>query len=139
MARVILLDTCSLLWLVTNRAELSPAAERAIDDARQVFVSAASAFEIGTKHRQGKLKLHLPPDAFWTAAVERLELLELPITSGIALAASALPTTILVEGRSFEHKDPGDRFIVASAAAHRLTIVTPDRRIAAYPHAAVVW
>lgn len=46
---MLLLDTCALLWLVNNRAELSPVAARAIDRAREVFVSAASAFEIGTK------------------------------------------------------------------------------------------
>ncbi|MFZ5467879.1 MAG: type II toxin-antitoxin system VapC family toxin [Myxococcota bacterium] len=136
---MILLDTCTLLWLVTNRAELSAAAVRAIDGTPAVFVSAASAFEIGIKHRQGNLQLGSAPESWWTAAVERLNLLELSITSAVALASTALPTEILVAGRMIEHKDPGDRFIVATAATHGLTIVTPDPKIAAYPSSAVLW
>jgi PIN domain nuclease of toxin-antitoxin system len=136
---VILLDTCTFLWLVSNRVELSASARDAIQHARAVFVSAASAFEIGTKHRQGKLPLARPPQAWWAAAVERLQLSELPITSAVALASAALPIEILVEGRTIEHRDPGDRFIVATASLHGLTIVTPDPKIAAYPGAFVVW
>ncbi len=136
---MILLDTCSLLWLVSNRAELSPAAVRAIDGARQVFVSAASAFEIGIKYRRGRLPLALAPQDWWTAAVTRLGLDELAITSAVALAASALPTELRVGRRTVDHRDPGDRLLVATAAQHGLTIVTPDPLIAAYPGAEVLW
>lgn len=136
---MILLDTCTLLWLVSNRAELSPVAVRAIDSTDQVFVSAASAFEIGTKHRQGKLTLALPPQAWWSAVVERLRLVELSITPAVALASTALPIVILVEGRTIEHKDPGDRIIAATAATHGLTVVTPDPKIGAFPHTLVLW
>lgn len=136
---MILLDTCTFLWLVHNRAELSAAARRAIDGTPQVFVSAASAFEIGTKHRQGKLRLAAAPRAWWTAATERLQLVELAITPAVALASTALPTELVVEGRTIEHKDPGDRFIVATASTHGLAIVTPDPKIAAFPSASVLW
>jgi PIN domain nuclease of toxin-antitoxin system len=136
---VILLDTCTLLWLVSNRSELSTAATDAIRRARAVFVSAASAFEIGTKHRQGKLPLALPAPAWWAAAVERLQLSELPITPAVALASTTLPVEIVVGGRAIDHRDPGDRFIVATASLHGLSIVTPDPKIAAFPDASVVW
>lgn len=136
---MILLDTCTVLWLVTNRAELSLSASTAIDAADQVFVSAASAFEIGTKHRQGKLTLALPPAEWWRAALDRLKLLELPITPAVAFTATALPTEIVVDGRPVENKDPGDRFIVATAFLHGLTVLTPDRSIAAFPAIHVVW
>jgi PIN domain nuclease of toxin-antitoxin system len=136
---MILLDTCTLLWLVTNHAELSPAAVRAIDNASQVFVSAASAFEIGTKYRQGKLALPMPPLDWWTASLDRMRLVELSITPAVAFAATALPIEITVEGRKVDHRDPGDRFIVATAFAHGLTIITPDPRIAAFPNTAVLW
>lgn len=136
---MILLDTCTLLWLVSNRAELSPGAVRAIDSARQVFVSAVSAFEIGTKYRQGRLPLALTPEAWWTTVIDRLKLVELSITPAVALAATALPISISVEGRSVDHKDPGDRFIVATASAHGLTIITPDARIGAFPNTRVLW
>lgn len=136
---MLLLDTCTLLWLVSNRAELSSVAARAIDRAPAVFVSAASAFEIGTKYRQGKLALGTPPAEWWTAALARLDLVELAVTAEIALAATALPTEIVVEGRRIEHRDPGDRFIVATALTQGLAVVTPDAKIAAYPNASVLW
>jgi PIN domain nuclease of toxin-antitoxin system len=136
---MILLDTCTLLWLVSNRAELSAAVVRAIDGSRQVFVSAASAFEIGTKHRRGTLVLAESPHEWWTAAVERLQIVELSITPAIALASTALPVEIVVDGRTLQHRDPGDRFIVATASMHGLTIVTPDPMIAAYPNTSVLW
>jgi PIN domain nuclease of toxin-antitoxin system len=136
---MILLDTCTLLWLVNNRRELSRDARHAIDTAGQVYVSAASAFEIGTKHRQGRLTLALPPQAWWRAAVDRLELAELAITPVLAIASAALPTELTIGGRPLEHRDPGDRFLVATAAQHDLTIVTPDPLIAAYPGVSVLW
>jgi PIN domain nuclease of toxin-antitoxin system len=136
---MLLLDTCALLWLVNNREELSPAAVRAIDRAREVFVSAASAFEVGTKHRQGKLALATTPPEWWIEAINRLDLVELAITAEVALAATALPIEIVVEGRRIEHRDPGDRFIVATALTQGLAIVTPDPKIAAYPNVSVLW
>lgn len=136
---MLLLDTCTLLWLVNNRAELSSAAIRAIDRAREVFVSAASAFEIGTKFRQGKLVLASAPSEWWAEAITRLDLVELAITTEVAFAATALPTELVIEGKRIEHKDPGDRFIVATAMTQGLAVVTPDPKIAAYPNAPVVW
>ena len=136
---MILLDTCTLLWLVSNRAELSAAAVRAIDGSRQVFVSASSAFEIGTKYRRGTLVLAESPHDWWKAAVERLQIVELSITPAIALASTALPVEMVVHGRTLQHRDPGDRFIVATASMHGLTIVTPDPMIAAYPNTSVLW
>jgi PIN domain nuclease of toxin-antitoxin system len=138
-AVMLLLDTCALLWLVNNRAELSPGAVRAIDRTRDVFVSAASAFEIGTKHRQGKLLLATAPPEWWAEAIARLELIELAITAEVALAATVLPTEIIVDGRRMQHRDPGDRFIVATALTQSLVVVTPDPKIAAYPNASVLW
>jgi PIN domain nuclease of toxin-antitoxin system len=134
-----LLDTCTLLWLVSNRAELSPAAARAIDEAREIFVSAASAFEIGTKHRRGRLLLHDAPAQWWRIVVERMQLTELSITPAVALMSTTLPTELIVEGKPVEHRDAGDRFLVATAASYSLTLVTPDPMIAAYPNTSVLW
>jgi PIN domain nuclease of toxin-antitoxin system len=105
LGRMILLDTCTLLWLVTNRSELSPAAAQAVDGAGQVFVSAASAFESGTKHRQAELDLFLPPARWWSTAIDRLKLLELAITPAVAIASTALPIEITVERRTIQHRD----------------------------------
>jgi PIN domain nuclease of toxin-antitoxin system len=136
---MLLLDTCTLLWLVNNRKELSSDAARAIDRAREVYVSAASAFEIGTKHHQGKLVLANAASEWWGQAVSRLDLVELAITAEVAFTASALPTEIVVKGRRIKHKDPGDRLIVATALTQRLAVITPDPKIATYPNVSVLW
>lgn len=69
----------------------------------------------------------------------RLDLVELAVTAEVALAATALPTELVVAGRRIDHRDPGDRFIVATALTQGLAIVTPDPQIAAYPNASVLW
>jgi PIN domain nuclease of toxin-antitoxin system len=139
VGRVILLDTCALLWLVSDRAALSALAARAISEASQVFVSAASAMEIGIKARQGKLSLPSSPSVWWAAAVERLRLVDLPMSSTIVLRATGLPASIVVDGKAIEHKDPGDRLIAATGIHHALAVVTPDPRLAAFPGVHTVW
>ncbi len=52
-----LLDTCALLWLAEGGKELSVGARKQIESNAVVYVSAISAFEIGLKHRAGKLAL----------------------------------------------------------------------------------
>jgi PIN domain nuclease of toxin-antitoxin system len=90
-------------------------------------------------HRQRKLLLPIPPLDWWTSALDRLQLVELSITPAVAFAATALPLESIVDGRRVEHRDPGDRFIVATGSVHGLTIATPDPKIAAFPNTTVVW
>ena len=64
----LLLDTHAFLWWLTADQALTPAANRAIADrGNEVFVSAASAWEIATKHRIGKLPGAALLTAIWTA------------------------------------------------------------------------
>jgi len=59
---MMLLDTCSLLWLAGDQARLSEQARSSIVSAGPgLALSAISAFEIAFKHRQGKLTLPIPP------------------------------------------------------------------------------
>ena len=58
----ILLDTCTFLWLVSGSDDVSARARDAfVDPANEVFLSAASAWEIAVKHRLGRLPLPEPP------------------------------------------------------------------------------
>jgi PIN domain nuclease of toxin-antitoxin system len=128
---LILLDTCTLLWLVGTSDQLPASVHAALQTAHGgIHVSAISAFEIGQKHALGKLSLARPPADWWTAALARYGLRELPLDSATALAATALPRL---------HPDPFDRLLIATAQRHRLTLLTPDPKIRAYPQLKTLW
>ncbi|MBC8126730.1 MAG: type II toxin-antitoxin system VapC family toxin [Gloeobacteraceae cyanobacterium ES-bin-144] len=128
---MILLDTCTLLWLVLDQSGLSSRAKQKIQEqAGSLHVSAISAFEIGQKASSGKLKLKLKPVAWFPRACELHGLQVLSLTAESALAASALPAL---------HKDPFDRLLIATAITSGLTILTPDEKIRQYPKLKCFW
>ena len=128
---MLLLDTCTLLWLVADQAQLSDRARRVLSDNRgMLFVSAISAFEIGIKHRKGALTLPVGPEKWYPAALEFHGLQEIAVDGHIALESTALPPL---------HADPCDRIIVATARLHHLPVLTPDELIKAYPDIQVLW
>jgi PIN domain nuclease of toxin-antitoxin system len=126
---MIVLDTCTLLWLVRGQG-LPPHVARAIEEADAAFVSAMSALEIGIKVSKGRLTLGLPTRAWWAAALDQHGLAEVPVEGDIALRAAALPPI---------HADPADRVILATALHLRATLLTPDPLIHAYPDVPVRW
>jgi PIN domain nuclease of toxin-antitoxin system len=115
----LLLDTCVLLWWRTDDAKLTSAARRVIDEAAEVFVSAASAWEIAIKVGIGKL----PAPELVSATPSALGFIELPITIAHAELAGSLP---------LHHKDPFDRMLIAQAQHEGLLLVTSDRAFHAY-------
>jgi len=121
---MLLLDTCTLLWLVADQRKLSSRARKLLASAHtRLHVSAISAFEIGIKARRRALTLPLPAEQWYAEALEFHALEEIPITGAIAAASTALPPL---------HADPCDRMIVATARAGGLTVLTPDAHIHAY-------
>ncbi len=115
----LLLDSHVLLWWLGEPHVLKKPAVRAITDpASQVWVSAASIWEIAIKKQLGKVKA---PDSL--AAIDQDNFLPLPVTHEHAWAAGALPR---------HHDDPFDRMLIAQAIAHDLAIVTRDASIARY-------
>jgi PIN domain nuclease of toxin-antitoxin system len=115
----LLLDTCVLLWWRTDSPKLTPVARRAIYDASEVFVSAASAWEISIKVGIGKL----PATDLVSMTPSALGFIELPITIVHGELAGALP---------LHHKDPFDRMLIAQARHEGLLLVTQDRAFHAY-------
>jgi PIN domain nuclease of toxin-antitoxin system len=85
----------------------------------EVFVSAASAWEVALTVATGKLRIPEP----LAAAVAASAFNELPITFAHAAAASSLP---------LHHTDPFDRMLAAQAQVESLTLVTHDRQLQAY-------
>jgi len=120
----LLLDTHVLLWWFLGDPSLSAAARSAIGDTdNETLVSAASAWEIATKYRLGKL----PRAAFLSGnfaglvAAEGFD--ELPITIEHGQLAGSLPGI---------HKDPFDRILIAQAIAADMTIVSNEELFGAY-------
>ena len=119
-----LLDTCTFLWLVRGDSALGPKARAIISDpANGVFLSAASAWEIGVKFSLGKLSLPVEPTVFVPRERNRHRLSSLAVDEYSSLMASSLPA---------HHKDPFDRLLVGQALTGGLTILTPDPMISAY-------
>ena len=88
----LLLDTCALIWLTSEPAQLSGAASAAINDPAAVLhVSHASLWEIMLKHGAGKLALPDSPRKWWTDQVARWGLTELSLTAEALFRASELP------------------------------------------------
>ena len=125
----LLLDTCTFLWLAGG-SSLSPAAAAAVrDPSHDVYLSAASVWEIVTKYRAGRLPLPEPPDQLVAAERELRGIEALPFDDTAAFQGMRLPQL---------HRDPFDRMLIAQAIALGLAIVTPDPLITQYP-VRVIW
>jgi PIN domain nuclease of toxin-antitoxin system len=120
----VLVDTHVWLWMLTSPDRLSSAARRAVaSPSNDVFVSAASAWEIAIKHQLGRITLPEPPAKYVPAKIVASGCTALPIEVGHTLRAGALPQ---------HHRDPFDRLLVAQAQAMSIPLVTSDRAIAPY-------
>ena len=103
MGRRYLLDTHVLIWALTEPKRLSPRVRALLEDPdTPLLVSSASAWEMATKHRLGKL-----------SGAE-----ELPIRLAHALLAGRLPG---------EQRDPFDRILAAQSLVEGLVLLTTDR------------
>ena len=123
MKDAVLLDTCALLWLGIGSSSLSLTARQAIEETETVFVSPVSLWEISNKYRQGKLKLALPPRAWFARACEKYRLTSLPISDETMFLAGELEE---------HHRDPADRMIIAAAKLADVAVVTADRNFPLY-------
>ena len=120
----LLLDTHVMLWALLRSRELAKNAANALRSAENdVFVSAASAWEVAIKSAAGKLRLPGAPQDWLPGALRVSGFESLDIRIEHALAAGALPDL---------HRDPFDRLLVAQALAEGLVIVTRDPRLAEY-------
>ena len=123
MSEPLLLDTCGLLWLAAGHRRLSAAARKRIDSATLVGVSAITAWEVGLKAARGELKLPMEAEEWFEGVVEHHRLQVFEITPRIAFEANRLP---------WHHRDPADRFILATARLHHMAVVTADDNFAVY-------
>ena len=129
--KVILLDTCALLWWTLDPDHLS---KKATDTCARInkdgaFISSASIWEIAVKMRKGSLTLGIDLHSY----ISRLKLLGsveiIPIDENIWYRSILL---------SWNNKDIVDRTIVATAMINKLPIVTKDKIIHNF-YKKVIW
>ena len=114
-----LLDTHAFLWWMVDDDRQSSAARRIIaDEGNDIFVSAASAWEIATKFRLGRLPEHEATALDVAGAIVAQGFRALPITIEDAERAGGLPGP---------HRDPFDRMLAAQSLSHDLPILSKDR------------
>lgn len=113
-----LLDTHALLWWFTDDPKLSEKARYImLREENSIFVSAASAWEIATKHRIGKLD-HVPDvTKRFSELVSADGFIHLPITFVHSLRAGSY---------AVQHRDPFDRMLAAQSELEGLPLVTLD-------------
>jgi PIN domain nuclease of toxin-antitoxin system len=125
-----LLDTHAFLWWISGDDRLSDRASQAIADGRnEIFVSAASIWEIAVKARLGRLSIPGDPGQFIGGQVVENAFRGLPIVAGHALRLWELPD---------HHRDPFDRMLVAQAQVEGLALISRDSHVARYD-VEVVW
>jgi PIN domain nuclease of toxin-antitoxin system len=114
----LLLDTHTLLWWLTENGSLPQSARKLIANKNNdVLVSAASAWEIATKVRLGKLPIAFDLAHDFSSYLEQERFDSLAISAEHGIRAGLLPGP---------HKDPFDRMLVAQALAENLPIISND-------------
>lgn len=116
--RRLVLDTHTLLWWLADHPKLSePAREAIADREHTVLVSAASLWEIATKHRLGKLG---EADAFLADPIGIIA------SEGFEPLAITLPHALLSGSLDTPHRDPFDRMLMAQTLIDDLVLVSNE-------------
>ena len=121
----LLLDTHALLWWLAEPERLSTTVlDLLADPAQRVFVSAASAWEIATKHRLGRLPTAevLVQEGWQLLQAQGFEPLPVTWRHGLRAGSYTLP-----------HRDPFDRLLAAQAELDGITLVTADPALGPFP------
>jgi len=101
------IDTHILLWWLFDDPKLNANCREIIRNPKHyIFVSSASAWEIATKYRLGKLPEGKPLVSNYLDILAKARLINLPITANHAMRAGSLP---------IQHRDPFDRMLMAQA------------------------
>jgi PIN domain nuclease of toxin-antitoxin system len=119
-----LLDTHALLWWLSDDPALTRTARKIVAETNNtLIVSAASAWEIATKVRLGKLPTGADLASDFSGQIEREGFQLLAISAEHGIRAGLLPGP---------HKDPFDRMLIAQAQAENIPIITKEAVFESY-------
>ena len=122
--RPLLLDTCAVLRLANGEfGKFSRSAMNAMREADVLYVSPISEWEISLKWKQGGIELPVEPRMLMRKVIDAYSLSIIPLSEEVMFRATELPDI---------HKDPADRFIIATAMLGNMVVVTTDRRFPQY-------
>ena len=126
---MIVLDTSALIFWTLNKGRLSQAAAWAINDADRILLSSISIWEVGLKVKRQGLSIPVSIQEF-AERLERVDRLEiLPVDVRIWIKSLEL---------DWEHRDPADRTIVATASLYACPLVTSDAAIRSF-YSQTIW
>lgn len=117
----LLLDTHVWLWWIDQNGQLSLQQQKIIEHAENVYVSAVSCWEVALLQQRQRIELAMPLHEWLQLALENI--ICLPITEVIAVQSALL---------DFQHRDPADRFIIATAVAHDCQLMSVDGKFTFY-------
>ena len=117
----LLLDTHIWLWSALEPARLSKRVQRALDDPKnELWLSPMSVWETLVLARKKRVALDPSPEQWVRRAIAELPIHEAHLNHEVAIRSETV---------KLGHNDPADRFLVATALVHDLTLVTADRRL----------
>ncbi|MEW6490569.1 MAG: type II toxin-antitoxin system VapC family toxin [Thermodesulfobacteriota bacterium] len=120
----ILLDTHVWLWMIESPGRMRESVRNELADREnELYLSAASCWEIAIKYRLGRLPLPAPPGEFIPPRMERDGVRSLPVGQYHALRVASLPD---------HHKDPFDRLLIAQSLIDNLVLYTADEQLLRY-------
>lgn len=115
----LLLDTHIWIWSLAEPKRISRLVQKELRDAsNELWLSPVSTWEVLLLHARRRIQIVGDPREWIAGATAHLR--EAPLTHEIIVAAQELPLS---------HRDPADRFLVATAAVLGLTLVTADHRL----------
>ncbi|MEM9274507.1 MAG: type II toxin-antitoxin system VapC family toxin [Cyanobacteria bacterium P01_F01_bin.143] len=118
MGKRYLIDTHILLWWIFDDPKLDQNSRKIIQEpSNKILVSSASAWEIATKNRIGKLPEATELLADYDNILRKSRFDQLSITTAHALRAGLLP---------IQHRDPFDRMIMAQSELEKIPVITYD-------------
>ncbi|MGE7960029.1 type II toxin-antitoxin system VapC family toxin [Pseudomonas sp. NPDC089530] len=116
----VLLDTHILLWALSDDPKLSAKARKLIEGAAEIYISAASFWEMAIKVGLGKLDVDLE------------QIREYCLASGFIELAITAEHAIALKDLEHHHRDPFDRLIVATAISEPMRLLSADPLVAQY-------
>jgi PIN domain nuclease of toxin-antitoxin system len=131
---IIVLDTHTWIWWISDPNQLSKEAKKTVDEAAAasaIYISSISVWEITMLVSRGRLQLTMEVED-WISRCESLPFLNFaPVDNLIARKANNLP--------NYNHRDPADRMIIATAITLSGVLISKDPKIRNYSGVSSVW